>query len=163
MLKKITSFSAIASVNAAASDHWAVLVAGSKGYDNYRHQADVCHAYQVLKNNGVPLDQIILMSYNDVVQDPTNPLPGTLWNAGTRQDIDPPEPGYNVYPGCGISYSGDDVTAEAVLAVLTGDSATAGGPVLKTNSNSSVFLFITGLGAPGLVDMPTNGDSLYAD
>ena len=26
---------------------WAVLVAGSRGWDNYRHQADVCHAYQV--------------------------------------------------------------------------------------------------------------------
>ena len=26
---------------------WAVLVAGSNGWSNYRHQADVCHAYQV--------------------------------------------------------------------------------------------------------------------
>lgn len=26
---------------------WAVLVAGSRMYDNYRHQADVCHAYHV--------------------------------------------------------------------------------------------------------------------
>lgn len=27
------------------SNHWAVLVAGSKSYYNYRHQADTCHAY----------------------------------------------------------------------------------------------------------------------
>lgn len=27
--------------------HWAVLVAGSNGWGNYRHQADVFHAYQV--------------------------------------------------------------------------------------------------------------------
>ena len=33
------------SVSAAASDHWAVLVAGSNTYSNYRHQADVAHAY----------------------------------------------------------------------------------------------------------------------
>ncbi len=26
---------------------WVLLVAGSRGYFNYRHQADVCHAYQV--------------------------------------------------------------------------------------------------------------------
>ena len=26
---------------------WAVLVAGSYGEYNYRHQADVCHAFQV--------------------------------------------------------------------------------------------------------------------
>ncbi len=26
---------------------WALLVAGSSGWYNYRHQADVCHAYHV--------------------------------------------------------------------------------------------------------------------
>ena len=33
---------------AAKSSHWAVLIAGSSGYGNYRHQADVCHAYQIM-------------------------------------------------------------------------------------------------------------------
>jgi glycosylphosphatidylinositol transamidase (GPIT) subunit GPI8 len=28
--------------------HWALLAAGSAGWFNYRHQADVFHAYQVL-------------------------------------------------------------------------------------------------------------------
>jgi legumain len=28
-----------------ATDHWAVIVAGSNGFWNYRHQADACHAY----------------------------------------------------------------------------------------------------------------------
>ena len=32
---------------AAEGKLWAVLVAGSQGYFNYRHQADVCHSYQV--------------------------------------------------------------------------------------------------------------------
>lgn len=27
---------------------WALLVAGSREWSNYRHQADVCHAYQVI-------------------------------------------------------------------------------------------------------------------
>ena len=30
------------------ADHWAVLVAGSKGFYNYRHQSDVCHAYHLM-------------------------------------------------------------------------------------------------------------------
>ncbi|CAI9755699.1 unnamed protein product [Fraxinus pennsylvanica] len=36
-----------------------VLLAGSTGYWNYRHQADLCHAYQILERdvyNGVPKD-----------------------------------------------------------------------------------------------------------
>ena len=44
------------SVHASSSDHWAVLVAGSSGYGNYRHQADICHAYQIMKKNGIPED-----------------------------------------------------------------------------------------------------------
>lgn len=43
-------------VTAAQSDHWAVIVAGSNGYENYRHHADACHAYQLLKKNGIPED-----------------------------------------------------------------------------------------------------------
>jgi len=44
------------SVSAAASDHWAVLVAGSNTYGNYRHQADVAHAYQIVRGQGIPAD-----------------------------------------------------------------------------------------------------------
>ena len=32
--------------------NWAVLVAGSNSWGNYRHQADVCHSYQVQTANG---------------------------------------------------------------------------------------------------------------
>jgi len=28
---------------------WALLVAESKHYYNYRHQVDICHAYQILR------------------------------------------------------------------------------------------------------------------
>ena len=35
-------------VNEEGGQLWAVLVAGSTGYVNYRHQADVCHAFQVI-------------------------------------------------------------------------------------------------------------------
>ena len=34
---------------ASVEDHWAVIVAGSNGFWNYRHQADACHSYQIMK------------------------------------------------------------------------------------------------------------------
>ena len=40
-------------------EHWAVLVAGSNTFANYHHQADVCHAYQVLLSHGFEPDHII--------------------------------------------------------------------------------------------------------
>lgn len=50
----------------ASAANWAVLVAGSSGYDNYRHQADVCHAYQILHKNGIPDENIVVMMYDDI-------------------------------------------------------------------------------------------------
>lgn len=38
----------------AHAANWALLVAGSNGWFNYRHQADVCHAYQILHTHGIP-------------------------------------------------------------------------------------------------------------
>merc|ERR1711971_217642 len=45
----------------AKPQQWAVLVAGSKGWDNYRHQADVCHAFHLLVKRGVPEENIVVM------------------------------------------------------------------------------------------------------
>jgi len=49
---KVTVFCIVVVLGTLAfvsADNWAVLVAGSKTYENYRHQSDVCHAFQVLK------------------------------------------------------------------------------------------------------------------
>jgi legumain len=55
-----------ASMNQAAN--WALLVAGSNGWYNYRHQADVCHSYQILHKNGIPDSNIVVMMYDDIAQ-----------------------------------------------------------------------------------------------
>ena len=140
-------------VNAAASDHWAVLVAGSNTYSNYRHQADVAHAYTILKSQGVPAENIIYMAYDDVADNYRNPFKGQLFNKTN---------GTNVYDASVVDYKGTNVTAEKFLAVLTGDSATAGGKVLQSNADSNVFIYYTDHGAPNLVAFPTGG-YLYAD
>merc|ERR1711915_997233 len=61
-------------------EQWAVLVAGSKGWDNYRHQADVCHAYQVLHEHGLDDDHIIVMMYDDIAYNSQNPTKGKIIN-----------------------------------------------------------------------------------
>ncbi len=57
-----------ASITQAAN--WALLVAGSNGWYNYRHQSDVCHAYQILHKNGIPDSNIVVMMYDDLAQNP---------------------------------------------------------------------------------------------
>jgi len=96
------------SVAAAQGAHYAVLVAGSNSYSNYRHQADVCHAYQVVKANGIPAENIVVMAYDDIANNSRNPFPGQLFNKPTASGV----AGTDVYAGCKIDYSGSKVTPQ---------------------------------------------------
>ena len=60
------ALAAIANATTDASNHWAVIMAGSNTYGNYRHQADSHHAVKIMLENGIPRDQIIHLAYDDV-------------------------------------------------------------------------------------------------
>lgn len=153
MIKPYTLAALLGYSFAAKEDHWAVIVAGSNGYWNYRHQADACHAYQIAKAHGVPEDQIIMMAYDDIAHNSQNPFRGKIFNKPN---------GHDVYEGCKIDYKGADVTPENFLAVLQGDDATTmGGKVLKSNKDSKVFVNFVDHGGPGLIGFPS--EYLYAN
>jgi legumain len=135
---------AVANSGRNSGDIYAVLVAGSNGWYNYRHQADVCHAYQILIKHGVKAENIITMMYDDIAENPQNPNRGVVINKPNGKDV---------YKGVVIDYKGDDVTPENFLKVLTGDSS-AGKKVLKSGPNDNVFVYFTDHGAPGLVAFP---------
>lgn len=130
------------------ADHWAVIVAGSNGFWNYRHQADVCHAYHIMKDHGIPEEQIIVLSYDDVASSSQNPFPGQLFNKPNGNDV---------YAGCNIDYRGEAVTPDQFLKVLRGEGS---GKVLKSDANSKVFINFADHGAPGLIAFPSK--YLYA-
>lgn len=61
--------------------HWALLIAGSNGWGNYRHQADVAHAYHVLRQGGLSEHRIVVMMYDDIANNYENPFPGKIFNS----------------------------------------------------------------------------------
>merc|ERR1711942_217561 len=67
--------------------HWALIIAGSNGWFNYRHQADICHAYQLLRKNGIPDERIIVMMYDDIAHNSNNPTPGVIVNRPHGPDV----------------------------------------------------------------------------
>ncbi|VVA19861.1 PREDICTED: vacuolar-processing enzyme [Prunus dulcis] len=75
---------------------WAVLIAGSNGYYNYRHQADICHAYQILKKGGLKDENIIVFMYDDVEHDPENPRQGVIINKPKGHDHGPMASSFNL-------------------------------------------------------------------
>ena len=50
-------------------------------------QADVCHAYQVLKKGGLKEENIIVFMYDDIAYNDENPRPGTIINNPYGADV----------------------------------------------------------------------------
>ena len=137
---------------AAERKNWVLLIAGSAGYGNYRHQADVYHAYQIVHKNGIPDEQIVVMHYDDIANNSNNPVPGNVINKPR---------GPNVYPGVPKDYTGDDVNAETFLAVLQGDKEKVQnllgreGKVINSGPDDYVFVNFADHGGPGILGMPS--------
>ena len=140
-------------------DNYAVLVAGSDTYTNYRHQSDVFHHYHILVDRGINPDNIVLMAYDDIANHKKNPFPGMMFNHPDGNDV---------YAGVKIDYFGKDVTPENFLAVLTGDADAVTktderttGKVLKSTSSDNVFIFFSDHGDDNIIAFPSK--YLYAD
>lgn len=136
---------------------WAVLIAGSNGYWNYRHQADVCHAYQLLKKGGLKDENIIVFMYDDIAFNEENPRPGIIINSPHGDDV---------YHGVPKDYTGEDVTANNFYAAILGNrtALTGGsGKVVSSGPNDHIFIYYTDHGGSGVLGMPTNPYIYAAD
>ncbi|CAG2174500.1 unnamed protein product, partial [Oppiella nova] len=114
--------------------NWVVLVVGSDSITDYRHPADVYHAYQIVRANGIPDENIIVMHYDDVGNSKYNKYPGKVFNDPNMTDV------YHDVPK---DYTGKEVTPENFLKVLSGDKelAKAGKKVLNSGPDDHVFVF----------------------
>jgi len=130
---------------------WALLVAGSDGWWNYRHQADVCHAYQVLHAHGIPDENIIIMMKDDIANDPENPMRGKIINHPNGSDV---------YHGVPKDYVGEHVTPENFIHILTGNKTAmrgiGSGKVIDSGPGDHVFVNFVDHGAVGLLGFPTD-------
>ncbi|XP_044495259.1 vacuolar-processing enzyme alpha-isozyme-like [Mangifera indica] len=133
---------------------WAVLIAASKGYINYRHQASVCHAYQILKSRGLKDENIIVFMYDDIIHAEENTRPGIIINKPNGTDV---------YRGVPKDYTGENINVNNFLAVILGNrtALTGGsGKVVNSGPNDHIFIYYTDHGAPGILEMPSG--VLYA-
>uniref|UniRef100_A0A0A9W6A0 legumain n=1 Tax=Lygus hesperus TaxID=30085 RepID=A0A0A9W6A0_LYGHE len=135
---------------------WALLVAGSKGLWNYRHQADICHSYHVMIAEGIPAHRIIVMMYDDIVNHPENPTPGKLINKPNGTDV---------YAGVKIDYRGKDVNPKNFLNILKGNrtelKGIGSGRVIESDENTNIFVYFADHGGALTLNFPDA--SLYAD
>jgi len=133
----------------------AVLVSAANGWNNYGVEAAVCHAYQVLRGNGIPEENIIVMMYDDIAHNEENPQPGVIINRPG---------GPNVYKNVKKDYVGEDVNKEVFFDVLLGNKTAVqgigSGRVLESGPNDHVFINYVDHGLPHILGM--NDESIYA-
>ena len=139
------SFLLIACILALVSaDNWAVIIGGSDGYGNYRHQANIAHQYHQYLDYGVKPEHIIVFDYDDVAGNERNPFPGKLYNL-------PGDDARDYYEGLVIDYRQKEITKQAVFNCLLGIEDGSGKKVLKSTSEDRVFINYYDHGAPDLI------------
>ncbi len=120
---------------------WALLVAGSARWSNYRHQADVLNVYQFLKKQGFDDEHIILIMADDIANAPSNPHRGQILS---------PE-GTNLYQNVHIDYKLSDLLASDIRDILTGVKndrcQTVFDDANTSWENADIFVFWSGHGS----------------
>ena len=127
----------------ALDDRWALLIAASKGWANYRFQSDVFAMYQLLKQHGYADDHIVLICEDDVARHSNNPHPGELRISDT---------GANVYDAAAIDYRLSDLTPDDIGNILQGGVSDRLPQVLHPDADDNVFVFWSSHGSPGSFD-----------
>jgi len=119
------------------TDQYAVLIQGSHGWKNYRHEADVLSIYQMLKSNGYTDDHIILITSDDCAYATENTDKGAV-----RTDPD----GKNLREGAVIDYLNANLTIQDICNILKGVKSDRTPVVLPADEGQNVLLFWSGHG-----------------
>ena len=123
----------------ARNDSWALLVATSEGWSNYRHQADILQVYQMLRRQGYPDNHIVLIMADDLADDYHNPNPGTLVGVD----------GEDLYANATIDYHLADVGPADIIEILMGRQSERLPEVIQSDSLDNILVFWSGHGRQG--------------
>ncbi|MGN0257888.1 MAG: C13 family peptidase [Bacteroides sp.] len=121
-------------------DRWALLVAGSESWNNYRHQADVLNVYQLLKRQGWDDDHIILVMRDDLAYHGSNPYPGEIYASVG---------GENLYKNVQIDYRADTLATADICSILLGQRSSHLPVVVESDAHSNLLFYWSGHGYPG--------------
>ena len=118
-------------------DNYAVLIAASEGWKNYRHQADVLAFYHYLKARGYDDEHIILIMADDLAYNEKNPLQGVV-----RRETS----GKNLYNDIVIDYRLGELTPNDLKNILSGEPSDKYPVTLGSGKNDNVLFFWSGHG-----------------
>lgn len=125
--------------SASHTSNHAVIVSSSRYWFNYRHTTNALSIYRLLKDNGFSDGNIVLMVADEYSVNDRNVFKNKLITKGRT--------GPSLYDEhTQIDYRGDDVSVDNLLRVLLGHGQERSLPVLRSNAQSHVLVYLTGHG-----------------
>jgi phosphatidylinositol glycan class K len=131
----------VVAATASSSSHtsnYAVIVGASRYWFNYRHAVNALSIYNMLKQSGnFTDDNIVLMLADEFPTNNRNPFKNSMDRSSGKSL-------YN--DDTHIDYRGEDVTVQNFVNVLTGRQPNGLLPILNSDSDSHVLIYLTGHG-----------------
>lgn len=129
------------------NDYWAVVIATSTTWKDYRHQADALAMYQMLRQHGYDDDHIVLIMEDNLANDARNSYPGQIFVdgrafGGTAEDREI----LDVRKGAKVDYRFSQLQPDDLMDIMTGRRSDRLPHVITTDSTSNVFVFWSGHG-----------------
>lgn len=121
-----------------------MLVQGSEGFANYRHQADALSIYQLLRKGGFDDDHIILVVDKALSDDAKNPEKGVIRARDGGKDL---LGGTDGLPKAVIDYDATGLEATDIADILLGNASDRLKTVLPRNAGQNVLFYWSGHGA----------------
>lgn len=121
------------------NERWALLVAGSDRWEDYRFQADVLAMYRLLKDAGYDDDHIVLIMEDNIAYHERNPEPGVV-----RVSPDGP----NLYEDVQRDYRLSEISWRDIPDILCGRSSERLPSVIRARDTDNIFVFWSGHGLP---------------
>jgi phosphatidylinositol glycan class K len=121
------------------TDQWAVIVATSRFWHNYRHTTNALEVYRMLRDSGLPDSHIVLMLADDIACEPRNAFPTVVHGTyDLRANV--------MCADVEVDFAGDSVTAINFLRVLTGrmPAGTPSRQQIFPGPTSNVLVYMTG-------------------
>lgn len=100
------------------SSQYAILVQGSNGMANYRHQSDVLAMYQLLRRGGLDDDHIILITDAALANDAQNNEPGVVRGGPELADLLSGKDAAKGYPKATVDYDAANLTVANICDLM---------------------------------------------
>jgi phosphatidylinositol glycan class K len=138
LLLLIVSVVAATASSSSHTSNYAVIVGASRYWFNYRHAVNALSIYNMLKQSGnFTDDNIVLMLADEFATNSRNPFKNSMDRSSGKSL-------YN--DDTHIDYRGEDVTVQNFVNVLTGRQPNSLLPILNSDSESHVLIYLTGHG-----------------